>query len=97
MHSATTELDVFDQQLLNVLRCPLDRSALTLAESRLVRQINQGIAAGKIINMAGQPLNRPIDGGLIRAAGDVLYPVIDAIPVMLPDEAVDLSQLQGEP
>lgn len=86
---------MFDQELFNVLRCPLSQSLLTLAEEKLVEQINQGIKAGQIVNVAGHPLDRLLDAGLVREAGDMLYPVIDAIPVMLPDEAVDLSQLRN--
>ena len=36
-----------------------------------------------------------IDGGLVRAAGDVLYPIVDQIPVLLVDESIALSQLRG--
>ena len=61
----------------------------------MIEQINRGIEVGKIINMGGHPLKRPLEAGLVREAGDLLYPVIDAIPVMLPDEAVALSQVQG--
>jgi len=31
---------------------------------------------------------------LIRREGDVLYPIIDGIPVMLPDEGIALATLQ---
>ena len=86
---------VFDERLLVMMRCPHDQSSLSLAERRLVQQINRGIEAGRIVNLGGHPLKKRIDSGLVRAAGDLLYPVIDAIPVMLPDEAVDLSQVQG--
>jgi len=87
---------VFDKQLLKVLRCPLSQSRLTLAENKLVERINQGIEAGHIVNLGGHPLKQRLDAGLVREAGDVLYPVIDAIPVMLPDEAVDLTQVQND-
>ncbi len=80
-------------QLLEILRCPHDQSSLTRAEPELVEQANRAIAAGQLCNLAGQKLKRQVDGGLVRAAGDLMYPVVDAIPVMLPDEAIDLSQL----
>ena len=82
---------MIDAQLIEILRCPQDHSSLTQADQELVRQINQGIAGNKVTNVGGQLLEKPLDGGLIRAAGDLLYPIIDGIPVMLPDEAIELS------
>jgi len=32
---------------------------------------------------------------LLREAGDLLYPIVDQIPVMLYDEAIALDQLNG--
>ena len=59
----------------------------------MVARLNRAISAGKLTNLAGERLERALDGGLIREAGDLLYPVIDHIPVLLPDEAIDLSKL----
>ena len=86
--------DLINQQLLEILRCPQDQSALTVADGQLVERLNQRIAAGQIVNLAGQSLDKKIDGGLVRAAGDLMYPVVDGIPVMLPDEAIALSQVK---
>jgi uncharacterized protein YbaR (Trm112 family) len=37
----------------------------------------------------------PLDGGLVRDDGRILYPVRDDIPVMLLDEAIDLDGLDA--
>ena len=79
--------------VLKVLRCPQDRSRLTRASDELVSRINGAIAAGSLANRAGKRLERAIDGGLVRAAGDLVYPIIDDIPLMLPDEAIEVSKV----
>ena len=35
---------------------------------------------------------KSIDGGLMRARGDLLYPIIDGIPMLLRDEAIEIDQ-----
>jgi uncharacterized protein YbaR (Trm112 family) len=80
-----------DPKLIDILRCPQDRSRLKLASAETIAKINCAIDAGAAINLAGERLARPLDAGLIREAGDRLYPVIDQIPVMLADEAIELS------
>ncbi len=84
---------MIDNQLLAMLRCPDDHSALTPADPGLVERVNKAIRAKELCNLAGQQLKKPLGGGLVRAAGDRLYPIVDEIPVMLHDEAIDLSQL----
>lgn len=77
--------------LLEILRCPQDRSRLHEADAGLVARINRAVEANTAVNLAGERLRKRLDGGLVREAGDRLYPVIDHIPVMLPDEAIDLA------
>ena len=85
---------MIDNQLLNVLRCPQDQSQLAPADEQLLSQLNQAIQDKQLKNLGGQPIEKHLDGGLIRAAGDLMYPVFDQIPVMLPDEAIDLTPYQ---
>jgi uncharacterized protein YbaR (Trm112 family) len=65
-----------------------------VAPPDVVAKINRGIESGAAVNLAGERLSKRIDGGLIREAGDLLYPVVDEIPVMLPDEAIELSRYE---
>jgi uncharacterized protein len=85
---------LINAQLLQILRCPQDHSELRIADASLIAEVNQGIRAGRLTTVGGQPLKKPLDGGLIRAAGDLMYPIVGGIPVMLADEAIDVSQLR---
>ena len=86
---------MIDKQLLEILRCPQNQSQLSQADQQLVEQINQAIDQQQLVTAGGHTLKKHLDGGLIRAAGDLMYPIIDQIPVMLPDEAIDLSQFSN--
>ena len=78
---------------MEILRCPEDRSALRVAADWLVAELNSAIAAGRIVNRAGKPVRQQIEAALIRSGGDVLYPIMDHIPVLLRDESIELSQI----
>jgi uncharacterized protein YbaR (Trm112 family) len=80
---------------LQLLRCPEDRTHLAEAPRRLVDEINQAIRDGQITTVTGKPVDRLIDGGLVRAAGDILYPIVEQIPVLLHDEAISLDRFRG--
>jgi uncharacterized protein len=80
-------------QLVEILRCPQDRSRVTRAGDQVVARVNRAIAAGTLANRAGKKLEKAIDGGLVREAGDLLYPIVDDIPLMLPDEAIEIQKI----
>ncbi|HID77313.1 MAG TPA: Trm112 family protein [Planctomycetaceae bacterium] len=84
---------MIDPKLLEILVCPENRTPLREASQELVEKVNQAIAAGKARNRTGQTLEKPIDGGLVREDGKVLYPVMDDIPVLLIDEGIPLDEL----
>jgi uncharacterized protein len=86
---------MIDDELLAILACPEDKSAVHLADEATVRQVNAAIATGRLSNRAGGAVSEPIDGGLVRADGQWLYPIRDDIPVMLIDEAIRLPPPQA--
>jgi uncharacterized protein YbaR (Trm112 family) len=86
---------LIDPLLLTILRCPQDHSELAIADALLVGRVNEHIKSGNVLTVAGQPMTKAIDGGLVRAAGDRMYPIIGGIPVMLADEALDIAHLRG--
>ena len=82
--------------ILAILRCPDDHSPLQVASSDVVEEMNAAIRAGRLQNRAGRPVEQTIDGGLVRASGDVLYPIIDGIPVLLVDESIKLNKTDND-
>jgi uncharacterized protein YbaR (Trm112 family) len=80
-----------DPQLLAILVCPETRTPLHVADEPLIARLNQEAAEGKLRNRSGQPVEGPIESGLVREDGKILYPIIDGIPVMLIDEAIPLE------
>jgi uncharacterized protein YbaR (Trm112 family) len=87
------EKSVIPRDLLERLVCPETRTRLTMADAALVARLNAAIAARALVNCAGQPIERPIQGGLVRQDGRMLYPVIDDIPSLLADRAIPLDQV----
>ncbi len=80
-------------EVLEILRCPEDRTTLTMASAEMIDEINAAIRGERLFNRAGKRVEHIIDGGLMRAGGDVLYPIVDQIPVLLRDESIELKQL----
>jgi uncharacterized protein YbaR (Trm112 family) len=81
-------------KLLSFLCCPDDRSELTPASETVVGQINAAIRTGRLRNEAGRLLDETIDGGLVRKHRDLLYPIVDGIPILLRDEAIPIDQFE---
>lgn len=82
-----------DPDFLSSLVCPDNREPLKLAEGSLVDRVNAAIKDGRLKNRAGQTVSTPLDAGLLRADGGVLYPVWDDIPNLLVDEGIDVKAL----
>lgn len=82
-----------DPELLEILVCPETKQPVRVADNDLVERINLAIQSGEIRNRAGEQVKDPIDGGLVREDGVLLYPVREDIPIMLIDEALELDGL----
>ena len=82
---------MINQKLLEIVVCPLSRQPLRIAEGPVIDRLNQAIAAGRVKDRVGRPVATPIEEGLLRQDGQVLYPVRDGIPVLLADEAIPMD------
>ncbi|HVA47749.1 MAG TPA: Trm112 family protein [Pirellulales bacterium] len=88
---------MISKELLDILVCPELRTPLSLADERLLATLNRAVAERRLKNRAGETVERPLDGGLVRDDGAVVYPVVDGIPIMLVDEAIPLEQVRAQP
>jgi len=84
---------MINQKLLEIIVCPLSHQPLRIAEEQLIDRLNQAIGAGRVKDRAGRPLTAPIQQGLIRQDGQVMYPIRDNIPVLLTDEGIPMDEI----
>ena len=81
---------MLDPEFVKILVCPDNRTPVRVASDQEITNLNQKIEEGILQNIGGRKVNDKLDGGMIRKAGDRLYPVRKNIPVMLVEEAIKL-------
>ena len=86
-------MSTVDQELLDILVCPETKQPVRRAGSDLVDLLNRAIDAGTVKTRGGSQVEERIEEGLVREDERVLYPVRDAIPIMLIDEAIPLDDV----
>ena len=79
---------MIDERLLEILCCPETKQPVTPLDEATVAKVNEKIQAKSVVNRAGEPVEEPIGGGLVREDRQFFYPIRDDIPIMLIDEAI---------
>jgi len=82
----------FSQDTLDMLRCPVTKSGLTVASDEQVASLNAKIAAGEIVNQLGQSVTEPVEGLLVSADGKIGCGVRAGIVQMIADETISIPQ-----
>lgn len=82
---------MLNEDLIRSLVCPDTRQPVAPAPADIVRTLNDRIRQGTLRDAAGDTLERPIEAGLLRKDGRVLYPVIDGIPRMLIERGIPVE------
>ena len=76
--------------ILPYLVCPVTRQPLSLAPEDLVAKINTQITNKSLCDANKILVEEPIDSALIRADRQMLYPIRDGIPTLLPGSGLPL-------
>ena len=82
---------MIDKDLLEILACPATHQPLALAEEGVLASLNERIRGGGVKNVGGEAVEEELAGGLVRQDGQVLYPIVEEIPVLLIEEGIPLS------
>lgn len=80
-----------DSELLKMLVCPQTKEPVALADATLIDQLNARIQERNLLRKDGKPVTEPLESGLLRTDGKVLYPIRDNIPVMLVPESIPIE------
>jgi len=84
---------MLNAELLALLVCPATHQDVTLANAEEIGRINAAIRDGHVRTAAGNPVDQPVEGALIRADRSIAYPIRDGIPVMLVPEGLAIQQV----
>jgi uncharacterized protein YbaR (Trm112 family) len=87
--------NVIRQELLEILADPETKTPLSRADAALLAQLNELISRGQLRNRDGEIVVDPLEEGLVREDGTLLYPVREDIPIMLVGEAIPLEGFSG--
>jgi uncharacterized protein YbaR (Trm112 family) len=84
-----------DRKLLDLLVCPATRQPLALLDKPGLEALNRAIAAGSVVRVDGTPQTEAIREALIARDRKTLYRVDDGIPVLLIEEGIAVSAVEG--
>jgi uncharacterized protein YbaR (Trm112 family) len=80
-----------DPVLLELLRCPHSGQSLRIASIAELDAINQKIEASACNDASGEPVALTAEAGLVSQDGQWFYAIRDAIPTLIPEEAIRLG------
>ena len=86
-----------DKRLLDILCCPLSKQPVGLLSAAQLSALNKAVETGQLRNAEGEPVTRAFTAGLLTRDGRSIYRIDDGIPVMLGDQAVGTTQMEGFP
>lgn len=86
-----------DKRLLDILCCPVSKTAVRLLTRHELDALNDAIADGSVDTVAGVAVRERVTEALITTDRKLIYRIEDGIPVMLPEEGIGTLQLTEFP
>ncbi len=86
-----------DRKLLDILACPATRQPLALLERAGLDALNLAIAAGGVRRSDDTTQAESIREALVTRDRKTVYRIDDDIPVLLVEEGIRTSQVDGFP
>ncbi|KGM56861.1 hypothetical protein N799_01500 [Lysobacter arseniciresistens ZS79] len=86
-----------DRKLLDLLVCPATRQPLALLDSQGLQALNRAIDAGGVVRGDGGAQATALREALVTRDRKRVYRVDDGIPVLLAEEAIETTQVDGFP
>ena len=80
-----------DQELLELLVCPKTKQKLVPLQTNLLKEINEKIAKKQIKNIGNELITKEADEALLEPNDQVVYFVIDHIPILIYENAYQLN------
>ena len=84
-----------DRKLLDLLVCPATRQPLALLDKPGLEALNRAIAAGGVPRADDTPQTEPVREALITRDHKTIYRVDDGIPVLLVEEGIPATAVEG--
>jgi len=82
-----------NDDLLEILCCPVSKTPVRRMESGELERLNEAIAAGRVLHVDQSAVERKLEEGLITEDGKVIYVVESGIPIMLEERGIPADQL----
>ncbi|MEO5628553.1 MAG: Trm112 family protein [Thermomonas sp.] len=86
-----------DRKLLDILACPATRQPLSMLDAAGLDALNRAIATGTVIRMDDTTQSEPLRQALITRDRKTVYRIDDGIPVLLVEEGIAATQIEGFP
>ena len=84
-----------DRKLLDLLVCPATRQPLALLDKPGLEALSRAIAAGGVQRADDTPQTEPVREALITRDRKTIYRVDDGIPVLLIEEGIAATAVEG--